>query len=152
MTHSTGQPISDVGLSRRVYVPLLVISGLSALPALLFAPLGVALSVLALVALIDVAALLSRVTITADDDGLSARCMWIFRVNFAWSEILAVEEGPETGVSQGAGYRILPGGKVGLLVGGPSVEVRDARKTYLLSVRDSRAAAEEIRRHLATAR
>lgn len=76
--------------------------------------------------------------------------MGIFSVDFAWSEILSVEEGPETGVAEGAGYRILPG-KVGLLVGGPSVEVRDARKTYLLSVRDSRATVDEIRRRLAMA-
>ncbi len=39
----------------------------------------------------------------------------------------------------------------GLLIGGPTVEVRDARKTYLLSGEDPQAVAEEIRRHLATA-
>ncbi|MGJ9404828.1 hypothetical protein ACHABQ_00690 [Nesterenkonia aurantiaca] len=151
MTHSTAQTISEAGLSRRVSIPLFVLLVLGALPALLFAPLGVGVSVLALVGVIGAAVAFSRVKIVAGDTGLSARCMGIFHVSFAWDEILSVQEGPETGVLEGAGYRILPGGKVGLLVGGPSVEVRDSGKTYLLSVRDSQQTVEEIRRHLAAA-
>lgn len=151
MTYSSGQLISSVGLNRRVSIPAFVLLGLGTLPAVLFAPLGVGLSVLALMLLIGVALGFSRVKITAGDEGLAGRCMGIIHVNVAWSEILSVEEGPETGVLEGAGYRVLTGGRVGLLVGGPSVEVRSSRKTYLLSVADSRAVAEEIRRRLATA-
>lgn len=152
MTHSTAQTISEVGLSRRVWIPLFVLLVFGALPALLFTPIGVGISVLALVAVIGAAVAFSRVRIIASDTDLSARCMGIFHVSFAWDEILSVQEGPETGVLEGAGYRILPGGKVGLLVGGPSVEVRDARKTYLLSVSDSQQAVQQIRRHLSDAR
>lgn len=151
MTHSPGRLISSVGLNLRVSVPFFIILGLSTLPALLFAPIGVGLSVLALMLLVGAGVGVSRVKITASQEGLAARCMGIFHVDFAWSEILSVEAGPETGVLEGAGYRLLPGGRVGLLVGGPTVEVRDARKTYLLSVQDPQAVAEEIRRHLATA-
>lgn len=152
MTHSTAQMISEVGLSRRVWIPLFVLLAFSTLPALLFAPIGVGISVLALMGVIGAAVAFSRVRIIASDAGLSARCMGIFHVSFAWDEILAVQEGPETGVLEGAGYRLLPGGKVGLLVGGPSVEVRDAGKTYLLSVSDSQQTVQEIRRHLSDAR
>lgn len=44
--------IAEVGLSRRVWIALLVLLALSALPALLFAPIGVGISVLALAAVI----------------------------------------------------------------------------------------------------
>lgn len=150
MIHSQGHQISSVRLSRRVSIPLLLLLGLSA-TGLLFTPLWVGLGMLALLMVVGVALGSSRVTITAGDEGLTARCMGIFHVDFAWSEILSVEAGPETGVLEGAGYRLLPGGRVGLLIGGPTVEVRDARKTYLLSGEDPQAVAEEIRRHLATA-
>ncbi|MCH8559201.1 hypothetical protein [Nesterenkonia sp. DZ6] len=77
--------------------------------------------------------------------------MEISRVSIVWVEILSVEEGLETGFAEGAGYRVLADGKAGLLVGGPFIEVRDARKTCLLSAHDSGAVAEEIRRRLVTA-
>jgi len=150
MSVSSGQLISDVGLARRVSVPLFVILGLGVLPALFFAPLGVGISVLVVTLAIGVGAALMRVKITADVDKLHASCMRIFRVSFRWTEITAVEEGRETGVLEGAGYRILPGGRVGLLVGGPTVEIRGARRAYVLSVADPETVATEVRRRLNT--
>ncbi len=98
--------------------------------------------------LIGLAVAFLRVKISADEDGLHARCMKVFRTSFRWAEITAVEEGRETGVLEGAGYRVLPSGRVGLLVGGPTVEVRDARKAYVLSVADPDNVVTEIRRRL----
>ncbi|MGJ9425278.1 hypothetical protein ACHABX_05480 [Nesterenkonia halotolerans] len=148
MSNSSSQSISAVGLNRRVSVPLFVILGLSALPALLFAPPGLGITVLVLNLLIGLAVAFLRVKITADEGGLHASCMKVFRVSFRWAEITAVEEGRETGVLEGAGYRVLPNGRVGLLVGGPTVEVRDARKAYVLSVADPENVVTEVRRRL----
>ncbi|WP_218220007.1 hypothetical protein [Nesterenkonia sp. Act20] len=148
MSNSSSQLISDVGLNRRVSVPLFVILGLSALPALLFAPPGVGISVLVLNLIIGSAVAFLRVKISAAEDGLHASCMRIFRVSFRWAEITAVEEGRETGVLEGAGYRVLPGGRVGLLVGGPTLEIRDARRSYVLSVADPESVITEVRRRL----
>ncbi|MBE1513732.1 hypothetical protein [Nesterenkonia halotolerans] len=152
MSNSSSQLVSDVGLNRRVSVPLFVILGLSALPAFLFAPPGLGITVLVLNLLIGLAVAFLRVKITADNDGLHASCMKVFRTSFRWAEITAVEEGRETGVLEGAGYRVLPSGRVGLLVGGATIEVQDARKAYVLSVADPENVVTEVRRRLDASR
>lgn len=90
-----------------------------------------------------------RTTITADAAGLHARCLGVFRMTAAWSQIRRAEEGPATGLVEGLGYRFLSGGTTGLLVGGPTVHVVTERRRWLLSAADPAAVCRAVERRAA---
>jgi len=110
--------------------------------------IGVGTFILLLVTTLGVS--LSRVRIEVDETGVHARSMGIFHMNFRWREITAVREGPKTGIFEGAGYRYLPGGTIGLLVGGPTIAIHDSRRAPLLSVSDPTKVAAQIHERLGT--
>lgn len=135
---------------RGVVLPLaglLVAAGASSLGITLAVDAGVAFGAATAVLLLTLAgAMLGvRTTITVDAAGLHARCLGLFRMSAAWSQIRRVEEGPSTGLVEGLGYRFLSGGTTGLLVGGPTVHVVTDRRRWLLSAEDPAAVREAWR-------
>lgn len=147
--------ISRTGIAAKHWVPVLAFCVLVTLPGLWFAlrdgdrdAVLTMFIVTASVLVIVGGVCMMRVVLHAGDQGLHARCMGVFRWDFRWEEITAVEPGPETGLMAGMGVRLLSGGVKGLLVGGPTVRLRSAGKDYLLSAKDPEAVAAEIRRRL----
>jgi len=110
----------------------------------------IGLSTFLLLLVTAIGVLLSRVRIEVDETGVHARSMGIFHMNFRWTEITSVREGPRTGILEGAGYRYLPGGTIGLLVGGPTIAIHDSRRAHLLSVSDPTKVAAQIHERLGT--
>lgn len=101
-----------------------------ALPIMIFGPVdqdgthqGLLISVLvgATVALVIVPMIFSSTRIDLLDTSVKITTMKFFSKELPYSEIETAEVGPETGLVQGAGLRIMGGGNTGYLTGGPSV-------------------------------
>ncbi len=147
--------ISSTGIAAKHWVPVLVFCALVTLPGLWFAlrdgdrdTVLIMLIVTAVTLAVVGGVCTMKVVVQAGEHGLHARCMGVFRWDFRWEEITAVEPGPETGLTAGMGLRLLSGGVKGLLVGGPTVRLRSGGRDYLLSAKDPESAAAEIRRRL----
>ncbi|WP_326502543.1 hypothetical protein [Rothia nasimurium] len=101
-----------------------------ALPIMIFGPVdkegthqGLLISALvgAAVALVIIPMIFSSTRIDLLDTSLKITTMKFFSKELPYSEIEKAEVGPETGLVQGAGLRIMGGGNTGYLTGGPSV-------------------------------
>ncbi|WP_160667924.1 hypothetical protein [Pseudarthrobacter sp. ATCC 49987] len=76
------------------------------------------------------------------------RVAGLFSTKIAYKEITVVSTGPSTGIREGMGLRVLPGGGTGYLVGGPTVRIQGAGTWLLVSCADPEAAVVRIRAHL----
>ena len=101
-----------------------------ALPIMIFGPVdkdgtyqGLFISALvgASVALVIIPMIFSSTRIDLLDTSLKITTMKFFSKELPYSEIEKAEVGPETGLAQGAGLRIMGGGNTGYLTGGPTV-------------------------------
>ena len=75
----------------------------------------------AAVALIIILVIFSSTRIDLLETSVKITTMKFFSKELPYSEIEKAEVGPETGLVQGAGLRIMGGGNTGYLTGGPSV-------------------------------
>lgn len=99
-------------------------------------------------ALVFVSALRMSARIRCEDASLSVRVAGLFSTKIAYREITAVTTGPSTGLREGMGLRILPGGGTGYLVGGPTVRIQTASGWLLVSCADPERAVVHIRSKL----
>lgn len=152
MSGRSSHLISSARIAPSISLPVVAILVVCAVPMLFIEPRWIGVSTFVLLLLTAVGVLFSRVKIDVDDTGVHARSMGIFHMNFQWAEITSVAEGPKTGILEGAGYRYLPGGAIGLLVGGPTITICDARRRHLLSVDDPGRVAALIQEQLRTSR
>lgn len=88
-----------------------------------------------------------KVHLRVSDSAVEIRTLGFFHESLALDRITGVEPGPNTGLKEGAGLRLL-GNATGYLVGGPTVAIHTGRSRYLVSVPDPHAATEAIRRRL----
>lgn len=101
------------------------------------------------IALVFVSALRMNARIRLGETDLSVRVAGLFSTTIAYREITAVSAGPSTGIREGMGLRVLPGGGTGYLVGGPTIRIQGGAGTWLLvSCADPVAAIVRIRAHL----
>ena len=99
-------------------------------------------------ALVSVTALRMNARIRFEEASLSVRVAALFSTTIPYREITAVSAGPSTGLREGMGLRILPGGGTGYLVGGPTVRIQGAGIWLLISCADPEDAVRRIRTHL----
>ncbi|MGP4033486.1 hypothetical protein [Pseudarthrobacter sp. 1C304] len=99
-------------------------------------------------ALVFVSALRMSARIRFEDAGLSVRVAGLFSTTIAYREITTVATGPSTGLREGMGLRILPGGGTGYLVGGPTIRIQTAGAWLLVSCADPAGAVAYIRTKL----
>lgn len=99
-------------------------------------------------ALVFVPALRMNARIRFEEAGLSVRVAALFSTTIAYKEISAVSTGPSTGLREGMGLRILPGGGTGYLVGGPTIRIQCAGTWLLITCADPEDAVARIRAHL----
>jgi hypothetical protein len=99
-------------------------------------------------ALVFVWALRMSARIRFEDAGLSVRVAGLFSTKIAYRDITAVTTGPSTGLGEGMGLRILPGGGTGYLVGGPTIRIQTASGWLLVSCADPERAIVHIRTRL----
>ena len=99
-------------------------------------------------ALVFVSALRMSARIQFEDAGLSVRVAGLFSTKIAYREITAVATGPSTGLREGMGLRLLPGGVTGYLVGGPTLRIQTANGWLLVSCADPAGAVAYIRTKL----
>ena len=83
--------------------------------------------------------------IRCDGTGIHVRVAGIFSTTVAYADLVGVAPGPETGLLEGMGLRILRGGGTGFLVGGPTLRIRSKGAWFLVSCADPEAGVELIR-------
>ncbi|WP_341394450.1 hypothetical protein [Arthrobacter sp. G119Y2] len=89
----------------------------------------------AFIVLIFVPVLVMTARITVGGKGMEIRVAGMFSTEIPYREITAVSAGPDTGIREGMGLRILPDG-TGYLVGGPSVRIDCGYTAVLVSCRE----------------
>jgi hypothetical protein len=98
--------------------------------------LPLTLAVLAFVVVVIGGCSLLRTSLRLEQDALVLRIFPLLSHRIPLSELESAEVGPVTGIKEGAGYRLLPQGRTGYLVGGPSVEITAQGHTWVVSVSD----------------
>lgn len=133
----TGMPAKYQGLLAAVGVVAVVV--LSAAGQVWLGPV---------MALVFVSALRMSARIRCEYAGLSVRVAGLFSTKIAYRDITAVTTGPSTGLREGMGLRILPGGGTGYLVGGPTIRIQTTSGWLLVSCADPERAVVHIRSQL----
>jgi len=82
--------------------------------------------------------------IRCDGTGVHLKVAGLFSTTVAYADIVEVTPGPETGLLEGMGLRVLRGG-TGYLVGGPTLRMRANGAWVLVSCADPDAGVELIR-------
>lgn len=83
--------------------------------------------------------------IRCDGTGVHLKVAGLFSTTVAYADIVDVTPGPETGLGEGMGLRVLRGGGTGYLVGGPTLRIRANGAWVLVSCADPDAGVELIR-------
>lgn len=94
------------------------------------------LPVFAILLLAFVAVIALRVEISTDSAAVRIRLRPFYAKQLPAQSIVSVTQESDTGVAEGYGYRILGKDRRGLLVGGPSIKIETAQKTWVISCED----------------
>lgn len=114
----------------KIFLGLILVLSLGGviLPLILFNQgqdqgLSISLSVGALLCLTILPLFLTSTRIDLLEDSIRIRTMRFFFTEINYGEIASAQVGPVTGLKEGAGLRLLTGGRTGYLTGGPSISL-----------------------------
>ncbi|WP_308606644.1 hypothetical protein [uncultured Corynebacterium sp.] len=101
----------------------------------------------ALVIVATVACIMMRVKIGVSDDAVVVSVLGIFRKRIPLSDITGASVGPETGLKEGAGPRVVDGAPA-YIVSGPTVRIELGRSSFIASAKDPEEVVADIKARL----
>ena len=104
----------------------------------------------ALVIVATLACIAMRVKIVVSDDGVTASILGLFTRTIFLKDITGVSVGPETGLIEGAGPRVVDGSSA-YIVSGPTVRIEQGASSFIASAKNPEEVVADIQARLARA-
>lgn len=104
----------------------------------------------ALVIAATLACIAMRVKIVVSDDGVTASVLGLFSKTISLKDITGVSVGPETGLIEGAGPRVVDGSSA-YIVSGPTVRIEQGASSFIASAKNPEEVVADIQARLARA-
>lgn len=104
----------------------------------------------ALVIVATLACIVMRVKIVVSDDGVMASVLGLFSKTISLKDITGVSVGPETGLIEGAGPRVVDGSSA-YIVSGPTVRIEQGASSFIASAKNPEEVVADIQARLARA-
>lgn len=97
----------------------------------------------ALVIAATLACIAMRVKLVVRDDGVTASVLGVFKKTMSLDDITGVSVGPETGLKEGAGPRVVDGSRA-YIVSGPTVRIDCGASSFIASAKNPEEVAADI--------
>ena len=104
----------------------------------------------AVVIAVTLACIAMRVKIVVSDDGVTASVLGLFSKTISLKDITGVSVGPETGLKEGAGPRVVDGSSA-YIVSGPTVRIEQGASSFIASAKNPEEVVADIQARLARA-
>ena len=104
----------------------------------------------AVVIAVTLACIAMRVKIVVSDDGVTASVLGLFSKTISLKDITGVSVGPETGLIEGAGPRVVDGSSA-YIVSGPTVRIEQGASSFIASAKNPEEVVADIQARLARA-
>lgn len=104
----------------------------------------------AVVIVATLACIVMRVKIVVSDDGVTASVLGLFSKTISLKDITGVSVGPETGLKEGAGPRVVDGSSA-YIVSGPTVCIEQGASSFIASAKNPEEVVVDIQARLARA-
>lgn len=91
-----------------------------------------------------------RVKIVVSNDGVTASVLGLFSKTISLKDITGVSVGPETGLIEGAGPRVVDGSSA-YIVSGPTVRIEQGASSFIASAKNPEEVVADIQARLARA-
>lgn len=101
----------------------------------------------ALVIVATVVCIMMRVKIVVSDDDVVVSVLGIFKKRILISDITGVHVGPETGLKEGAGPRVVDGAPA-YIVSGPTVRIEHGPNSFIASTKNPEGVVADIEARL----
>lgn len=95
-----------------------------------------------------VACIAMRVKVVVSDDGVTASVLGVFQKRIPLDDITCASIGPETGLKEGAGPRVVDGAPA-YIVSGPTVRIDHGASSFIASAQDPGKVVADIQSRLA---
>ncbi|PMC69260.1 hypothetical protein [Corynebacterium aurimucosum] len=93
------------------------------------------------------ACIMMRVKIVVSDDDVMVSILGIFTKRIPFSDITGASVGPETGIKEGAGPRVVDGAPA-YIVSGPTVRIEQGRSSLIASAKNPEEVVADIKARL----